>query len=175
MVFWHLDNDLTKNCTFTSLEDLYLYDYKNYYTLQHDCKNHLKCLEHPLFKKYFISKIDEYFYKYIQTRFYTGKIDIFIPFDKNINPNLKTLIEQQTIYKDCNFYFISITENKQIEKQVYELFYNVHKNNLFLKAKSLSNAFYVFLNNSYRNKKYCLDLNNYNCLNDSRFLEKLLN
>lgn len=170
MVLWHQANKLNRDCKFDSLKDLYLNDYENYYILKHDCKEHLECLNNDFFKSYFTPYVNKHFYQVVENRFFTGIADLYIPFNQSITSEFKNLLLNQSIIKKCNLYFVSLTENKNIQSQVYDLFY-LKDNEYFLKADK--NGFLTFLKNSYRNNKYALDITNYSELKDSQFLESI--
>ncbi len=92
-----------------------------------------------------------------------GKGDIFIPFSNYIPEGLKEFLCQINDIKYYNVYFISISNNKEIEDKTYSLFTpffdEVGFNSCFLKANSLYGAYSVFLQNSYLDNKYFIDLN----------------
>lgn len=172
-ILWQRQDKVNLKDPFISLKDLYVNDYEKYYILQHDCKEHLECLKNDLFKKYFTPFPFKPFYDTVQTRFFKGKIDLFIPFDNYISEEFKNILLNQTIINNCNLYFISITNDKKVQEKVYNQFYKTTNNVFFLKANSFMDGLKVFFENSYLDKKYCLDINNYNQLNDTQFLEKL--
>ena len=169
-VLWHFNDEIPNKCLFTSLKDLFLYDYKNYYLLQHDCKEHLLCLNNDFFKKY---TKEQFIHPIIKTRFLSGIMDIFIPFDNYISEDFEILLKQQKNLDKCNLYFISYTDNIDINSKIYENFYSPNKNIFFLRASNYLNSIHIFLYNSYLNKKYCLDINNFNCLKNINFLNQI--
>lgn len=170
-VFWNFNKKIPKHCLFTPLKELFLYDYNNYYTLQHDCEEHLKCLQHNFFKKYYSKDL---LHPIAQIRFFLGKADIFIPYNTYIDVNFFQLLKEQTDFEKYNFYFLSYTNNLEIDSFVYDNCYIPQKNIFFLKEKNYLNTIHTFLKNSYLNKKYCLDINNFECLKDKNFLNNII-
>lgn len=169
-VFWHFDIDVPDYCTLTSLKDLFLYNYNDYYLLQHDCKEHLECLNNEFFQKYFKK---ERLHPIIQKRFFNGKIDIFIPYNNYISYDFINLLLSQEEIDNCNIYLVSYTNDPKINGYVYDSFDPNGKNIFFLKANSYMESIHTFLNNSYLETKYCLDLNNYEYLNDKTFIKNI--
>lgn len=169
-ILWNFNKKIPEHCLFTPLKELFLYDYNNYYILQHDCKEHLKCLQHDFFNKYY-SK--DSLHPIAQIRFFFGKADIFIPYNTYIDFNFFQLLKEQIDFEKYNFYFLSYTNNLEINSFVYDNFYIPQKNIFFLKEKSYLNTIHSFLQNSYLNKKYCLDINNFECLKDKNFLNNI--
>ena len=70
-----------------------------------------------------------------------------------------------------NLYFISYTNNQNINESIYDLFYIPNENIFFLKANNYLEAIHIFLQNSYLDNKYCLDIDNYQDLNNINFLD----
>lgn len=169
-ILWHFNSQVPKKYLFTPLKELFLYDYKYYYLLQHDCKEHLECLQNDFFKKYII---EERLHPIAKTRFISGKMDIFIPFNNYIDEKFVNLLKAQNNLDEFNIYFISYTNDSNINSKVYDDFYHPDKNIFFLKANNYLNAIHIFLYNSYLQQKYCLDINDFNFLEDSNFLKKI--
>ena len=166
-ILWHLNSKVPAHCLKKSLKELYLEDYENYYLLVHDCKEHLECLKH----EFFIQNFQNQFSKFEKIRFFKGKADIFIPFNQFIDNNFYNLLKSQMNLDKYNLYFISYTNNQNINESVYDLFYIPNENIFFLKANNYLEAIHIFLQNSYLDNKYCLDINNYQDLNNINFLD----
>lgn len=169
-ILWHLNKDVPQECLFKPLKDLFLYDYNNYYLLQHNCKEHIECLNHEFFKR---KCKQSRLHPVARTRFIEGKADIFIPFNKKVGPQFLNLLNNQNDLEKYNFYLVSYTEDVDINNYMYECFYGLSQNIFFLKANNFLNATHVFMQNSYLNKKYCLDINNYNGLINKDFLKNI--
>lgn len=156
-VYWHLDADLPYNITLTPLKELFLSDYKSYYILKHDCKEHKQCLDTPFFKKH-CGPAAEY-----SQRFFDGKADIYIPFSTVPTEQFKQSLLNNQFLKKCNLYFIGINSSKEVNSKTYDLFNPESFDNIyFLQAPSLTSGAHTFLQNSYLDIKYCLDINDAN-------------
>lgn len=169
-ILWQFNSKVSKECLFKPLKEIFLYDYENYYLLQHDCKEHLECLNNEFFKKYYQEK---FLHPIAKTRFIDGKLDIFIPYNTYINKNMSNLLKHQKYFEQCNIYLVSYTDNLNVNAKVYDDFYIPQKNIFFLKADSYLDSIHKFLSNSYLNQKYCLDINNFDCLYDPEFLSNI--
>lgn len=169
-VLWHFNADVPSHCVLTPLKDLFLYEYENYYLLQHDCKEHLECLNHEFFKKYFKK---QRLHPVVKKRFFDGKMDIFIPYNNYISENFVDMLLSQSEINNCNIYLVSYTNDLEINSSVYDVFNPVRRHIFFLRANSYMDSIHVFLNNSYLDVKYCLDPNNYEILSDEDFLKNI--
>lgn len=169
-VLWHFDTEIPKHCLFTPLKELFLHEYHNYYELQHNCQEHIQCLSNEFFRKYTPEK---FIHPIAKTRFLSGKMDIFIPFNTCCSSEIVNLLNQQCNLDKYNIYFVSYTDDININSQMYDNFYDGRKNIFFLKAKNYTDAIHVFLQNSYLNKKYSLDINDYKILKDINLFEKI--
>lgn len=172
-ILWHFNSDISidKYSILTPLKDFFLYDYNIYYKMQHDCKEHLECLNNNFFKKYYKKEL---LHPIAQTRFFNGKADIFIPFNKNINKVMLNLLKEQNDIDKYNVYLVSYTDDLKINSYVYDNFYDSKKNIFFLKANNFLNSIHQFLSNSYLKQKYCLDINDFVCLQDKNFLNNII-
>lgn len=166
-ILWHFDSQIPKDCLFTPLRELFLHDYNSYYLLQHDCKEHLEVLNNDFFKRHYKEKL---LHPIAKTRFFSGKLDVFIPYNNYINKEMSDLLKAQNNLDNCNIYLVSYTDDININTKVYDDFYIPQKNIFFLKANNYLDSIHKFLNNSYLNNKYCLDIADFNCLKDKNFL-----
>lgn len=157
-ILWQHHNKQAKKIFKHNLKEIYVRDYPLYYSLQHDCKKHLKVLKDELFQKY----LSENEKRYANTRFLNGKGDIFIPFDKEISPQVKQYLENLLDIQQYNVYLISINASNNIQEKTYSMFMPYDKNgklnNYFLKANNLFDAYKTFLNNSYLSNKFIIDI-----------------
>lgn len=169
-VLWNFNANVPKKCLYTPLKELYLYDYDNYYLLQHECKEHVECLNDIFFQSHYKEKM---LHPIAQTRFLNGYKDIFIPYDKRIPKEIAEILKQQNNLNKFNIYLVSYTNNIEIDSQVYEDFYIPQSNIFFLKAKNFNHAVITFLHNSYLKEKYCLDINDLKNINNLNFLNNL--
>lgn len=165
-ILWQHHNKQAKEIFNYNLKELYVYNYPLYYSLQHDCKKNLEVLSDELFQK-FLSENQKF---YANTRFLSGKGDIFIPFSNEIPFQLKTFLNNIKDIEQYNIYFISIKSLPDNEEKIYNLFLPFNRgeklNNYFLKANNLFNAYKTFLNNSYLSNKFIIDIkqNNFELL-----------
>ena len=187
LIIWHQQKDLPSDYEM-SLQELYTYKYDIYYKYCHDCKHILPFLK----DEYFLSKIDmvqEMMYdkNYIQVyldRFFEGKCDIYIPFDKTIIENIDLLLMfRQLIFKQkkcnhINFYFVSTDKDQESKYKMYRYFTptscDVNINTYFLEGED---GYSTFLQNSFLKNKYTLKINQ-NTVNqlqsDDYFISKII-
>lgn len=169
-ILWQFNSKIPKYCLYSPLKDIFLYDYNSYYILQHDCKEHLECLNNDFFKKYY--KVN-FLHPIAKTRFFSGKLDIFIPYNNYIDKEMSDTLKRQEELELYNIYLVSYTDDLDINAKTYDDFYIPQRNIFFLKANNYLDCIHKFLSNSYLNNKYSLDINNFNCLKDSRFLKNI--
>lgn len=161
-ILWQHHNKQAKEVFNSNLKELFVYNYPLYYSLQHDCNKHLEVLQDELFKQF----LSENQFYYINTRFLKGKGDIFIPFSNTISNKLENFLKNIEDIEQYNIYLVSVHSSPEIEKEIYSRFTPFCRedklNNYFLKANSLFDAYKTFLNNSYLNNKFIIDINQYN-------------
>lgn len=189
--FWHTQDEVPNADPFKQMYELYLDDYDYYYKLCHTYGEIKECLQN----EYFLSKqnIEDHLtskpIKQYQKRFFTGKADIFIPFNNNNYKSIislkKYLINQKDIDK-YNIYLVSEDSSRDVEKEIYFTFPPMQGFNnisiLFLKAQNYLNSFESFYNNSFLEKIILLNSeddyknlqNNINYINN-KYLYMFLN
>lgn len=176
--FWHTQNEVPSEY-YSSMLELYLNNYELYYKLMHTYGEIRECLQN----EYFLNNENKEEHSicdpvsHFKKRFTDGKVDIFIPFDKNASIIfLQQHLYQQKDLEKCNIYFISIDAGPEAEQTVY-LHYLPLENRIYsfwyLKAKNNKDAFKVFLNNSFLNNK--LILTDYSLLLNHNFISSVLN
>lgn len=161
-ILWDHHNKNANEIFNFNLKELFINNYSLYYSLQHKCTKHIEVLKDELFQKY-LPENQKY---YANTRFLNGKGDIFIPFSNEIPYQLKQFLNNISNIDNYNIYFVSINNSSETEEKIYNMFLPYNKgeklNNYHLKANNLFHAYNTFLNNSYLQNKFIIDINQKN-------------
>lgn len=157
-ILWNNHYKYSELIFLNNLKELYVNYYNIYYELQHEYNDYKDILKSSLFQ----SNLSKQQAHYANTRYLNGLGDIFIPFDNYLSTNLKDFLSNFPDINKYNIYFISFTDNKIIEDQNFSLFLpfdgELKLNTYFLKANSKYFAYKTFLENSYLNNKFYIDL-----------------
>ena len=157
-ILWDHHNKKANEIFNSNLRELYVYNYPLYYSLQHKYNNQIEILKDKLFQQ-FLPEDQKY---YANTRFLKGNGDIFIPFANEIPYQLKQFLNNIPNIDNYNIYFISINNSSETEEKIYNMFLPYNRgeklNNYHLKANNLFHAYNTFLNNSYLQNKYVIDI-----------------
>lgn len=159
-------NHHQKNAEFIfqhTMEELFVDHYDIYHNLQHNLniEEIKEILSNQLFQQY----LSDNQKRFANTRFLKGKGDIFIPFSKELDTNLKNFLLSYPNIIDYNLYFVSVNNDSEIEKKAYQIFVPYYTpenlNSYLLKANNLVSGYKSFIDNSYLQNKFILDIDNY--------------
>lgn len=146
-----------------NFKDLFINYYDIFYDLQYNYPlNYKEIITDQLFQDNLIKDQQ----RFVNTRFLTGKGDIFIPIEskKILTDDLKNYLNNFKNIIEYNLYFISINNNNEIENILYDSYpsFNptINLNSYLLKASNLFNAYKTFYKNSCLNNKFILNQNN---------------
>lgn len=176
---WHCTSELKSKINNNHF-NLYKKDYLTYYQLYHEKDQSLSnILYHPLLKANTQDDCGLLEKQYINNKYINGFLDILIYYDNLIDiTKIIKLLKSQTIIKKCNLYFIK-NINYKFSKEDEILYYNFlpfsspDYNSYFLQASSIKEAKNLFLQHSFLNYKIQINLNDFDKLKNSFYLENI--
>lgn len=169
-IIWNTQSKIGFDSFSKNLLDIFLYDYEAYKKLQDDNQRLIEFLNNPIFD-YGIMKRN-YFdgYPRLRTKYFDGKYDVCIIFDKTsvINENslkqMKDLLKNQKGFSQSNIYILCNNISLKDQEKIFLEFTSCEGflNSYLMKSNTIKEGMEYFLNNSFIN--YCVYLNSNNAL-----------
>ena len=162
--------------------NLYTNHYEAYEKLANNFYDLHIFMQEPVFFEHIKNDTGVREFDIILNKFFTGFLDIFIPFSndnfKKIDiKNFKNQLLKQKNIEKFNLYFISIDNDKELQQKLFKEFapFSTPKlNTYFFKNKGLYSSYITFIKNSYIKNKYLFDIQKDNLISNEFFIDKII-